>query len=113
MGATERLPREEPGHRAASFVRASAARYGNPRRLEPGKALAGRSYVGILERRNDSRDTRFDQQVAARGTARRLVRARLKRDVGRSPPSFHASLGQRHRLGMRTAPRLRPAASGT
>jgi len=110
MRSAKSLSRKKPRHRTTSLSRANTACDGDACRPKPGKSPTSRPCVGIFKRCDDARDAGLDQQVATRLPTRRLVRARLERNVGGSPPRFNASLGQRHRLGMRSSTRLSPAA---
>ena len=110
VGTTEHLSREKPGDAPARVGRENILGDVDPRRAQPGKTLSGRARIGIDKRGNYARRACGNKQVRTGRTPGALMRTGLQRHIDSRAFRGLPRLGQRHRFGMRTPPRLGPAA---
>ena len=107
---TSHLPRPPGCHRRACLGSQGANDHLDPGIAQACDACAIGARIGILRRDDDARDPRGDQRVAARRSARAVVRARFECNIRGGTARRVARLRQRGRLGMRAPTRLGPAA---
>ena len=106
-----RAARKETRHRPPRLRGQDTGLDRDPRRPQPRDAGARGPRIGVLDRDDDARHPRRDQQVRTGRPPRRDMRARFQRDGRGRPARRVARRGQRHRLGMRSPAGLRPAPS--
>ncbi len=101
---------EMPGMIVRGFLRAEPDIDCYAAGVKPGVALPGYFRIGILDRRHHARDPGGPMIASAAGRRLADMRARLQRHIERGAAGGLAGLQERHRLGMRAAAGLGPAA---